>query len=49
VELTKRLLRSAGSATLAQQLEHERELQQTASEHPAYRERVEAFLARRAR
>jgi 2-(1,2-epoxy-1,2-dihydrophenyl)acetyl-CoA isomerase len=47
VELTKRLLQSAGSATLAQQLELERELQQAASEHPAYRERVEAFLARR--
>ncbi len=49
VELTKRLLRSAGSATLAEQLDLERDLQQAASEDPAYRERVAAFLARRAR
>jgi 2-(1,2-epoxy-1,2-dihydrophenyl)acetyl-CoA isomerase len=46
-ELTKRLLQSAGSATLAEQLDLERDLQQAASEHPAYRERVAAFLARR--
>ena len=47
VELTKRLLQSAASSTLAQQLDLERELQQAASEDPAYRERVTAFLARR--
>jgi 2-(1,2-epoxy-1,2-dihydrophenyl)acetyl-CoA isomerase len=47
VELTKRLLQSAGSATLAGQLDLERELQQAASEHPAYRERVQAFLEQR--
>jgi len=49
MELTKRLLRSAASATLAEQLDLERELQQAASEDPAYRERVAAFLARRRR
>jgi 2-(1,2-epoxy-1,2-dihydrophenyl)acetyl-CoA isomerase len=49
VALTKRLLANASSATLAEQLELERELQQEASEHPAYRARVEAFLARKAR
>ena len=47
VELTKRLLQSAASSTLAEQLDLERELQQAASEDPAYRERVAAFLARR--
>jgi 2-(1,2-epoxy-1,2-dihydrophenyl)acetyl-CoA isomerase len=47
VELTKRLLQAAGSSTLSEQLDLERELQQAASEHPAYRERVAAFLARR--
>jgi 2-(1,2-epoxy-1,2-dihydrophenyl)acetyl-CoA isomerase len=47
VELTKRLLQVAGSSTLSDQLDLERELQQAASEHPAYRERVAAFLARR--
>jgi 2-(1,2-epoxy-1,2-dihydrophenyl)acetyl-CoA isomerase len=49
MELTKRLLRSAVSATLDEQLDLERELQQAASEDPAYRERVAAFLARRTR
>jgi 2-(1,2-epoxy-1,2-dihydrophenyl)acetyl-CoA isomerase len=48
-ELTKRLLQSASSATLAEQLDLERELQGLAAEHPAYREQVDAFLARRAR
>jgi 2-(1,2-epoxy-1,2-dihydrophenyl)acetyl-CoA isomerase len=44
VALTKRLLAAAGQASLADQLEAERHAQQTASEHPAYREQVEAFL-----
>jgi 2-(1,2-epoxy-1,2-dihydrophenyl)acetyl-CoA isomerase len=47
LELTKFLLQSAGSSTLTAQLDLERELQQAASEDPAYRERVAAFLARR--
>jgi 2-(1,2-epoxy-1,2-dihydrophenyl)acetyl-CoA isomerase len=45
VALTKRLLAAAGTASLDDQLEAERMAQQTASEHPAYREQVEAFLS----
>jgi 2-(1,2-epoxy-1,2-dihydrophenyl)acetyl-CoA isomerase len=45
-ELTKRLLREAGTSALAEQLDLERDLQQLASEDPAYRERVAAFLSR---
>lgn len=46
--LTKRLLRSALEVSLAEQLEFERQLQQAASEHPAYAERVAAFLEKQA-
>jgi 2-(1,2-epoxy-1,2-dihydrophenyl)acetyl-CoA isomerase len=44
VAMTKRLLRGSLVATLPEQLEFERQLQQAASEHPAYTERVAAFL-----
>jgi 2-(1,2-epoxy-1,2-dihydrophenyl)acetyl-CoA isomerase len=44
--LTKRLLRRAVTATLDEQLEFERQVQQAASEQPAYAERVNAFLAK---
>lgn len=44
--MTKRLLRRAVTATLDEQLELEHQLQQAASEHPAYAERVASFLAR---
>jgi len=44
VAFTKRLLRSALDVSLAEQLELERQLQQAASEHPAFAERVAAFL-----
>jgi 2-(1,2-epoxy-1,2-dihydrophenyl)acetyl-CoA isomerase len=44
VGMTKRLLAGAGDRTLGEQLELERQLQQAASEHPAYAERVAAFL-----
>jgi 2-(1,2-epoxy-1,2-dihydrophenyl)acetyl-CoA isomerase len=44
VALTKRLLRSALDVSLPEQLELERQLQQVASEHPAFAERVAAFL-----
>ncbi len=46
VTMTKRLLRSALEVSLGEQLELERQLQQAASEHPAYAERVGAFLAK---
>jgi 2-(1,2-epoxy-1,2-dihydrophenyl)acetyl-CoA isomerase len=46
VSMTKRLLRSALEVSLGEQLELERQLQQAASEHPAYAERVAAFLAK---
>jgi 2-(1,2-epoxy-1,2-dihydrophenyl)acetyl-CoA isomerase len=46
VAMTKRLVAAAVNATLAEQLELERQLQQAASEHPAYAERVAAFLER---
>jgi 2-(1,2-epoxy-1,2-dihydrophenyl)acetyl-CoA isomerase len=46
VGLTKRLLSAAGGASLQEQLDAERRAQQTASEHPAYREQVEAFLTK---
>jgi 2-(1,2-epoxy-1,2-dihydrophenyl)acetyl-CoA isomerase len=44
VAMTKRLLRRALTSTLEEQLELERQLQQVASEHPAYAESVAAFL-----
>lgn len=44
--LTKRLLRRAVTATLDEQLEFERQVQQAASEQPAYAERVSSFLAK---
>ncbi len=46
VAMTKRLVRSALEVSLGEQLELERQLQQAASEHPAYAERVAAFLAK---
>jgi 2-(1,2-epoxy-1,2-dihydrophenyl)acetyl-CoA isomerase len=46
VAMTKRLLRSSLDVSLGEQLELERQLQQAASEHPAYAERVAAFLAK---
>jgi 2-(1,2-epoxy-1,2-dihydrophenyl)acetyl-CoA isomerase len=46
VAMTKRLLGSALEVSLGEQLELERQLQQAASEHPAYAERVAAFLAK---
>ena len=46
VAMTKRLLRSALEVSLGEQLELERQLQQAASEHPAYEERVSAFLSK---
>jgi len=46
VGMTKRLLRQAVTGTLDEQLELERQLQQAASEHPAYAERVTAFLTK---
>jgi 2-(1,2-epoxy-1,2-dihydrophenyl)acetyl-CoA isomerase len=42
--MTKRLVRAAVTGTLESQLELERQLQQMASEQPAYAERVAAFL-----
>jgi 2-(1,2-epoxy-1,2-dihydrophenyl)acetyl-CoA isomerase len=44
--LTKRLLHRAVTATLDEHLELERQVQQAASEQPAYAERVSAFLAK---
>jgi 2-(1,2-epoxy-1,2-dihydrophenyl)acetyl-CoA isomerase len=46
VALTKRLVRAAVTGSLDEQLELERQLQQISSEHPAYAERVGAFLDR---
>lgn len=46
VGMTKRLLRRAVTATLDEQLEFERQVQQAASEHPAYAERIASFLAK---
>jgi 2-(1,2-epoxy-1,2-dihydrophenyl)acetyl-CoA isomerase len=46
VSMTKRLLRSSLDVSLGEQLELERQLQQAASEHPAYAERVATFLAK---
>jgi 2-(1,2-epoxy-1,2-dihydrophenyl)acetyl-CoA isomerase len=46
VGMTKRLLDRAGTAGLHEQLELERQLQQAASEHPAYAERVADFLSK---
>lgn len=46
VGLTKRLVRCAVTGGLDEQLELERQLQQVSSEHPAYAERVAAFLDR---
>jgi 2-(1,2-epoxy-1,2-dihydrophenyl)acetyl-CoA isomerase len=47
VPLTKRALQRAATAALADQLAVERQLQQAASEHPAYAAEVAAFLGRR--
>jgi 2-(1,2-epoxy-1,2-dihydrophenyl)acetyl-CoA isomerase len=44
--LTKRLVRMAHENTFAEQLELESQLQQVASEHPAYAERVASFLGK---
>ncbi len=44
--MTKRLLHQALTGTLDEQLELERQLQQAASEHPAYAESVAAFLTK---
>jgi enoyl-CoA hydratase/carnithine racemase len=44
--MTKRLLHQAVTGTLDEQLELERQLQQAASEHPAYADRVAAFLTK---
>lgn len=44
VGLTKRLIGAALANSFDEQLELERQLQQLASEHPAYMERVAAFL-----
>jgi 2-(1,2-epoxy-1,2-dihydrophenyl)acetyl-CoA isomerase len=44
VGFTKRLLRRAATGSFTEQLELERQLQQAASEDPAYQEQVEAFL-----
>jgi 2-(1,2-epoxy-1,2-dihydrophenyl)acetyl-CoA isomerase len=44
--MTKRLLRQAAVGTLDTQLELERQLQQAAGEHPAYAERIAAFLVK---
>jgi 2-(1,2-epoxy-1,2-dihydrophenyl)acetyl-CoA isomerase len=46
--MTKRLLHQALTDTLDEQLELERQLQQVASEHPAYAESVAAFLTKQA-
>jgi 2-(1,2-epoxy-1,2-dihydrophenyl)acetyl-CoA isomerase len=46
VALTKRLTATAVTGTLDDQLELERQLQQASSEHPAYAERIAAFLDR---
>jgi 2-(1,2-epoxy-1,2-dihydrophenyl)acetyl-CoA isomerase len=48
VGLTKRLVVAALANNLDEQLELERQLQQLASEHPAYVERVAAFLDKQA-
>ncbi len=44
--MTKRLLSRAVTASLSEQLEMESELQQVASENPAYAERIASFLAK---
>jgi 2-(1,2-epoxy-1,2-dihydrophenyl)acetyl-CoA isomerase len=44
VGMTKRLLRSAATASFDERLDLERQLQQVASEHPAYERRIAAFL-----
>jgi 2-(1,2-epoxy-1,2-dihydrophenyl)acetyl-CoA isomerase len=49
VAMTKRLLAAAVGGRLEDQLELERQLQQAASEHPAYAEQVAAFLQKAAR
>jgi 2-(1,2-epoxy-1,2-dihydrophenyl)acetyl-CoA isomerase len=46
VALTKRLVATAVTGTLDDQLELERQLQQASSEHPAYAESIAAFLDR---
>jgi hypothetical protein len=44
--MTKRLLARAATAQLQDQLEFERQLQQAASEHPAYADRAAEFLSK---
>ena len=44
VGMTKRLLQRARTSSLDEQLDFERQLQQAASEHPAYTAQVAAFL-----
>jgi 2-(1,2-epoxy-1,2-dihydrophenyl)acetyl-CoA isomerase len=46
VGMTKRLVSAAATGTLEAQLELERQLQQIASEHPAYAERTASFLGK---
>jgi 2-(1,2-epoxy-1,2-dihydrophenyl)acetyl-CoA isomerase len=46
VGMTKRLLRAALTDSFDEQLELERQLQQAASEHPAYEQSIAAFLNR---
>jgi 2-(1,2-epoxy-1,2-dihydrophenyl)acetyl-CoA isomerase len=46
VGMTKRLVGVAATGTLDEQLELERQLQQVASEHPAYAESVASFIAK---
>ena len=46
VGMTKDLLRQAVTSTLEEQLDVEREMQQAASEHPAYAERIASFLTK---
>src|SRR4051794_9980958 len=46
IGMTKRLLAGAATAELDEQLALESQLQQAASEHPAYAERVAEFLAK---
>jgi 2-(1,2-epoxy-1,2-dihydrophenyl)acetyl-CoA isomerase len=46
VGMTKSLLRRAVTSTLDEQLELERQMQQAASEHPAYAESIASFLTK---
>lgn len=46
VGMTKRVLRRAVTSALDEQLDFERQMQQAASEHPAYAERIASFLTK---